>query len=381
MRIAACLVIVLLAGACAVCAADGVRGTIVADRLEYDDAPGGEGFAAGTIARGQPVTVRGREPGGWLAIEPPEGAFCWIDAEAIRTDEVEPERALVESTSTAVRTGREGARMPGPPRQTLTQGDVVRLVDRPALTLRQGGSSRRWVAIEPPSGWHLYVPARGVRLAAALPEPDEGRGDVAEVPDVGSIDSSLTSVGPPIPEGRMPPELASRLQAIEAEHRALLRRPMVNWQLALVRSRYQALLRQAPDPASQDVIQGHVDHATRQEAAAEAARKLEELLQRLGPSVAHPATHRDVEEAASVAAPFDAEGMFQKSSRIVRGQRVYALIGDEGHPIAYLFIPPGLEVSDCLSRRVGVRGPSEFDPSLRSRVITVTEIEALSPAP
>jgi hypothetical protein len=74
---------------------------------------------------------------------------------------------------------------------------------------------------------------------------------------------------------------------------------------------------------------------------------------------------------------YDARGLLQASSRKVDGQRVHALIGPEGVPIAYLSIPPGIPAARLLARKVGVRGEVHFNESLGTRLITVRDLDAL----
>ena len=63
--------------------------------------------------------------------------------------------------------------------------------------------------------------------------------------------------------------------------------------------------------------------------------------------------------------------------RQVDGRRVYALIGPEGVPVAYLDIPAGLDARPVLAKRVGVRGSVSYDEHLGSRLIAVRDLEAL----
>jgi hypothetical protein len=74
---------------------------------------------------------------------------------------------------------------------------------------------------------------------------------------------------------------------------------------------------------------------------------------------------------------YDAKGLLQASSRKVEGQKVHALIGPKGVPIAYLAIPPGIAANRLLARKVGVRGEVRFNESLGTRLITVKDLDAL----
>jgi hypothetical protein len=111
----------------------------------------------------------------------------------------------------------------------------------------------------------------------------------------------------------------------------------------------------------------------------EAIRKFEEALdrsRRLDHEVA--ATKQNLAIARTFTERgYDAKGLLQASSRQVEGQKVHALIGPEGVPIAYLAIPPGIPASRLLARKVGVRGDVHFNESLGARLITVRDLDPL----
>ena len=138
----------------------GEQAQVAVPRLEYHDIPGGRGFTAGLLGPGAVVQVMRVEPSGWAAIAPPAGSYCWIDQGAVQPDEEGGPFGLIIAPEATARVGSQGARMPGPPRYRLRQGDRVRLVDLPPLAV--GG--RKWRAIEPPRGVVYYVPADSLRL-------------------------------------------------------------------------------------------------------------------------------------------------------------------------------------------------------------------------
>jgi hypothetical protein len=111
----------------------------------------------------------------------------------------------------------------------------------------------------------------------------------------------------------------------------------------------------------------------------EAIRKFEEALdrsRRLDHEVA--ATKQNLAVAWTFTERgYDAKGLLQASSRQVEGQKVHALIGPEGVPIAYLTIPPGIPANRLLARKVGVRGDVHFNEGLGARLITVRDLDPL----
>jgi hypothetical protein len=367
-----------------------VEGQVVARALEVFDAPTDAAFPTDRVARGDRLVVVRRGPEeGWLAVRPPPGALSWIDREAIEDED--GGRARVVVSRATVRSGAEGARLPGAATVTLRQGAEVQLLDRPPLALRQGRATRTLVAIAPPDGEVRYVRALGVRL----------QGAIADAPDVGPdpigapalrraagaggmrvrVDRRLVGVGPVGDESALPAELRAGLGAIEEEHRGVLRRPVEQWRLGPIRRRYEELLRSHPEPAAREALRARLDRVERQEAFARASAAFESLLRQSrargrvldGP----PAEEADRDDTA----PYDAEGLLQPTIREVEGQRVFALIGKTGETTAYLRLPAGLDGQRLAYRRVGVRGKVQFDESLRARLISVQDLEPIGRAP
>ncbi len=61
----------------------------------------------------------------------------------------------------------------------------------------------------------------------------------------------------------------------------------------------------------------------------------------------------------------------------VDGRKLYALVGKSGSTLAFLDVPPGLEINPMLAHRVGVRGVMHYSEDLSCRLITVREIETV----
>ena len=61
------------------------------------------------------------------------------------------------------------------------------------------------------------------------------------------------------------------------------------------------------------------------------------------------------------------------------GRKLYILIANDGSTIAYLDVPPGLDIDRLLANRVGVRGTPHFNEDLGARLITVRDIDKLGP--
>lgn len=353
--------------------APGDRAEVVAEALDVFDAPAPTAYSVARLRNGDEVVVRGGGPRGWLAIDPPAGSFQWIDEDTV---EVRRNVAIVTADRATLRSARDDARMPGPPAAELATGAALRLVDHEPLVLRQGRRQRTWLAVEPPAGLLYHVRADGVAPpgAAAAPHPTARR-TALDSP----IEPGLVSIGRPAPDD-LPGSLAAALSRVEDDHRRELRRPLESWDLGPIRGRYQALLERSDGDALRPIIRERLARLEAQQATANAARRFVQALKE--------SRQADQESMARAAfgttggdEPFDATGLLEPSSRLVDGQRVFALIGPEGYAIAYLRPVPGVDARRYLGRRVGVHGPSRYDETVRAKVITVEALEPLAVRP
>jgi hypothetical protein len=253
----------------------------------------------------------------------------------------------------------------------LRRGDRVSIVSR---------SKPGWLAIAPPEGSFDWIDASSIQVG------EDRRGQVvAEQAPVRIGADGARMPGPPLPT-----------LAKGASVRLLDRPPLTLGTSAKARSwraiaplngelRYIRLNGVRVDPVATSksddprVQPTQVDQRGSEVDSSDAVSKFEEALRR------SRAIDNEVEKArqtlniarTSTERGYDARGMLQASSRKVEGQKVHALIGPEGTPIAYLAIPPGVPASRFLTRKVGVRGDVHFNESLGARLITVKDLDPL----
>ena len=223
----------------------------------------------------------------------------------------------------------------------------------------------------------LVLPIAALWLGAS--EPVEGLpvvGAVAARNAARRVAPDVASSGA-IPD--LPAALAAEVSQAEAEHRAALSGPVENWRLDGVRRRYEQILKSVTDPAPAALIRDRLARVDGQEAAARAAKTFETLLSRsrLRDQEVDGVRRRLAEADRPRRRPFVAEGMVQATSKQVEGRRVYAMIGSEGTPVAYLDVPPGLDPRPLLAKRAGVRGAVHYNEALGARLIAVKDLEPL----
>lgn len=357
---------------------------VVADQVEVHVHPDEASFGMATLARGDRVRIRQRKDG-WAEIDPPQGVIGWVERTSLAMDEREkagadggteagmPERARIVGRGVMARAGHLGARMPGPAWVEVPGGTWVRLVDVPPLRTGRGPSAREWLAIVPPVGARCHV------RAEALASPPQ-RQAAAEM-----LAAYLVPIDDPERRARgvdgLPPEVRAAIDRLDRMHRSILvDQPVARWNLQPVRSGYQDLLsRWGDQPAVEEALRIRLARVTRHEQATVAAREFQEVLAR--------SRHRDAQVASiekrlaeldlNRTLRYAAVGLVQPSARMVNGHRLHVLVGRQGQTIAYLDMPPGLDVEALGTKRVGVRGTIHYSQELGTRLITVRDVDTV----
>jgi len=384
---------------------------VTTPKLEVYDRPIPTAFMTGNLKQGDQVKSREQVANGWLAIDPPSSAICWIDGSSLdfASDNVRsgnhfgdpagstaaiPTRAWVVTGPARLRSGHPSARLPGPPCGSLSKGTMVYLVDRPPIKAGRGGTSSSWYAIMPPAGIVQYVRADGTRstTASRLAISPQNRAAERLAAYEPSQDGPVSAEKPPSPatqpgpgaknsEENLPADIASEIANVEAMHRAILSDQRIDqWRFDTVRARYQAILKRAgANPSVEEAIRDRLARITRHEQAAEAARTIQTILarSRRRESQNSDAERRRTRPGQERPRAFSAEGLVKPSARMADGHRLYSLVGADGLMVAYLDVPPGLDIEPLVTRRVGVRGVSHYNEDLGARLITVREVEPI----
>ena len=354
--------------------AGGNAAQVVVDDLELMTEPTHSAYSTATLGRGDRVVVVGTEAG-WARIQAPAGNFHWINAADVT---VQPDgTCVVRRRQATVRHASATARLPGPPWRTIPKGTVVHLIDHPELKVPGGEPPQIWHAIEAAGDAVRFVPLD------ALEAIHPARTDAGVIPKPASPERPERTVAyEPEADPDLPPAVNAELASIAAMTRAIKAAPVETWNLDPVRGRYDSLLRQfGVNPAVKAAVQPRLDQVHRELELVESARTFARLLREGETRDAEVARlQKSVNLARSRSErAYDAVGLLQPSSKRSQGQKVLALIGNEGRPVGYLSIPPGVPVNQYLARKVGVRGIVHFDEGLGARLISVRDLELLEP--
>ncbi len=323
----------------------GAGATVLVDRAEIFDQPSDRAYVSGELKSGDRVIVRNQPAVGWLAIEPPANSVIWLESSAIEDSDLN--RIVVSREDALIRSGHWEARFPGPPLGRLERGTVVVPLNKSPVKF----AGQAWRAIAPPPGQLRFVREESLRREAIRD----------------AVVQTALSV---------PSEIADELRRLDASVKGVLRGPVEDWQFAALVGPYSELRDRATTSEAKATVQARLDRIEAFERLAKSTSGF-----RLSYSKSRSLDRETDQFRGGISddeeQPFDAEGLVQASSKLVDGQRVYALIGKDGMTVAYLDIPAGLDATRWEGKRVGVRGPSRYDESLRAPLITVRDIEKL----
>jgi hypothetical protein len=185
-----------------------------------------------------------------------------------------------------------------------------------------------------------------------------------------------------LPEN-LSPAIASELKSIEARRLEIeTSTPIDGWRFDGLRARYQALLKTASgEPAIEGAIRIRLERLTQREKAAKAAATIEVILaQSYNRDSEVAELRRRLQTSAGKrtrSRTYEAVGFMQSSAQKIDGRKLFVLIGKNGTTVAYLDIPPGLDPDPMLARKVGVRGAAHYNEELQSRLVTVSDVQAI----
>lgn len=180
----------------------------------------------------------------------------------------------------------------------------------------------------------------------------------------------------------LPGPLGVEIKTADEMHRAMrMNERISHWQFAAIRARYESVMKRANgDEAVERAVRARLARVARDEQSAEAARTIEKILAQSHRRDRDVAAEEDRVAAAarSHARAFNARGFVQASTEMIDGRKLYILIANDGSTIAYLDVPPGLDIDPLLTKRIGVRGEPHFNEDLGARLITVRDVEPLA---
>lgn len=385
--------------------------------------PGGEHFVTQELAAGAEVEVHRVEPGGWLAIRPPEGSLSWVSAD--NASEVLDGVATVEGRGVASLVGSQFSEQRGSFQVVLEPGEPLEVIDEVLFEDADGASC--WLMIAPPAGEFRWIAADDVRRphepddsanGGAAPPPVEARPAAFEEPasepqlnapaqrQWTSSKRPLAPVAPPSVDD-LSKTIRDELDALEVELSAMMADEPAAWHIEPLRERVANLLLLPHTPAD---ARRALQLSRRLDRLADLSRRANSVSaapmpdrlprsaafflapqQPLAPAAplawtpapgarapqwiapqgalyagAYPSTAWPAAAAAPWQPPqppvFDAAGTLREV--ILPGQAnapSYALVDPQGRPLSYVSTGPGVDLRPYVGREVGLQGARGYD--------------------
>ncbi len=205
------------------------KAVIVKDDVLVRSGGGEDYYPTLRLQRDAVVMVHRQDPGGWLAIAPPEGSFSWIPARYVNRDDAE--NGTVIEDNIIVFVGSEFGDESSVWQRKLMNGTKVRILGEQDLETPAG--RRRMFRIAPPVRERRWIagdsviPADETTRRELDKDPFEVPSDVRSRPRT----EAPANAGTPLPSARL-----QRIRQIRSEQR----------ELAEIDQRFRAMLKQNP---------------------------------------------------------------------------------------------------------------------------------------
>jgi len=170
------------------------RVPVVGEDATVHAGPGSTHYATDQLSPGATVDVYRHDPGGWMAIRPPESSFSLLQRDEL---EILPDGlARVKYDDTVAWVGTSLSAVDNPMWQIrLNKGEIVEvlgMVDRQQYELESGEPD--WVQIMPPAGEFRWIAASDLDLTRSQPLPKPARQpEIAEASPVPATDADSNS--------------------------------------------------------------------------------------------------------------------------------------------------------------------------------------------
>jgi hypothetical protein len=399
--------------------------TIQTNDAEVRCKPGTEPtvYVTHRLPHGTAVEVVEKLPNGWLKIDPPRGAFSWVNTRALRPAEGVARVWVVAASNGPVPVLVGSPYKPGKPDvvgTNLTRGAQVIAVGEPRPADDGDGS---WLPILPPPGEFRYIREVDVSAPAGSTPPVTSTtaahagsapppmlpGAAGQLPPVGTPTDVLRPQ--PVPEVHVPPAanvdpLLQQARELESKgdktgaaslYDQLGKKYWANDHEAAVQYQNRAAwLRGTPAPAAGPLSQTEAlyrqalqyEQASNWAEASKAWERLGALCSdnysystwcynraaklRKGSS-ASPASTSHVISAQKLG-----PGLLRRSNNWIDGQPTYVLQSPQGQVIAYVTPQAGVNLEGAVERNVEVLGEIVPRADLRDKYMTVARVIPLS---
>jgi SH3-like domain-containing protein len=375
--------------------------------------PGKNYYPTAKLNRGDALEVYRQDPGGWLAIRPPEGSFSWVESDALKP--VGEHIAIVVKDRAMCYVGTKFSSAHDVHQVRLDKGEQVEILDMKQVG--EGADAQTWCEISPPSGEFRWVfgklvdrqPPTGVsspavegdrkpdaarKAAAAAFDRDSstsrdpkgsdwrsaqaGSGSQGPVAGGQSADwKSTTNAHRPTDDQTAAPgdPFQTDLNEIDFEVSKMAADGQTTWEFTALRRRAEAMLPRAETALERGKVRLILNRIARFE---DVKRRNEMIAQSPG---AIPISTQPTSSLAAQPPQYDGIGKLTPVVSQRPNAPQYALVDKTNQVVSFITPAPGVNLQPYVGQEVGVSGQRGFMPELKKPHVTAMRVNVLDDAP
>jgi len=370
--------------------------------------PGETYYPTLNLKVGDAVEVWRHDPGGWLAVRPPEGAFSWVSADFIQ--QTGEKTGRVTGNEVNVRVGTKFSDLRDAIQLQLSVDDEVEILE--SRTLRTGDQETLWYKILPPAGEFRWIASRHVVLhpsqLPAAAEPNLVENGSRSPTDSGVRQASFNA---PVSFETPSVDLSAALKAIPADalvdvqidemesivSRMVTAEPTA-WSFAEMKQRAEAALEKSESALERSKARAFLAKLTRLEDIQKRYASIAQLREQTATvdrelatrdtAVTSTAVQNEPHPQADLALEptvrtgidttrYDGVGRLMIVVDGKPGTPGYALANRSGELAAYVVAAPGMNLRQYVGLDVGINGIRGFATDQRIEQITAKRIDVL----
>lgn len=327
--------------------------------------PGRNYYPTDKLQKGEKVEVYRHDPGGWYAIRPTRGSFCWVSTRHI--DISGDGIGVINSPRTVARVGSTLSEVREVIQVRLEKGEKVEVLQPPT-------PDSPWVKIAPPAGEFRWVFAKFVEREMPADVAADEREAYGDAPTA----QQASATAPSAPVGEVGAGTASaesivqrELDHLDVELAAIVAGDPATWQLDALQPRAEQLLQDAQTPAQR----GRARMALKKLAQFKDIKDRQASIQ--NGQVALDAQAVAAAKRKPIDPRFDGIGRLSPVISQRTGAPQYALVDGANTVVSFVTPAPGVNLRPYVNKNVGVNGQRGYMSDLGRQHINVQRVTLL----
>ncbi|REK08979.1 MAG: SH3 domain-containing protein [Planctomycetota bacterium] len=344
------------------------------DDVYVRSGPARDYYPTDKLDRGAKIEVYRHDPGGWLAIRPPEGSYSWVSRRHL--DLEAEDLATVNTDRVVARVGSTFSDVRDVIQVRLDRDERVALLERPA-------EDSPWCKIAPPSGEFRWIFAKYVERKLpgdlAADEREARDSDVyreapgGDVRLTGGEERTDTAVDPQVwAESVEDLERLRQLERLDMELSEVVAGDITQWTFEGLHEQAEFALRAAQDSLERGRARLLLDKIARFE---DIKRRHDALENR--PQEAQPARAPSLPPELLTDKRYDGVGRLSPVVSQQTGGPQYALLDASGEVLSFVTPAPGVNLRPYVDKYIGVSGQRGYLPDQRRQHVSVQRVSLL----